>query len=155
MLTWEKFQKEKLAYNKIWDKLKGEFSGDIRKFLDKSYLVVAYDGGQVPFELSAPYNIAVESPSFFIPDSHSEQLAALIKELNACNEYKSLKKTKMRKKLEKFNAARLLVKDFHVEVRFPSLKFAYIQEIKRSKYCDHKAIDMSTVSIRVILKPEV
>ena len=152
MLTWEEFQKEKRSYNKVWDKLKDEFSGDIRKFLDKSYLVVAYNYGQVSFDLREPYSIALESPGIFIQNSRSEHLTALIKELNAFNEYNSLKRRKLRKELEKFNPSGLSVKGFHAEVRFPSLKFAYIQKIKQSKYCDQEATDMSTVSIRVVLK---
>jgi len=152
MLTWEEFKKEKRSYDKIWDKLKAEFSGDIRKFLDKSYLVAAYSYGQVSFELSEPSSIALESPSFFIPNSRFEQLTALIKEFNAFNEYNSNKKSKIRKELEKFNPNGLTVKDFRAEVRFPALKFAYIQEIKQSKYCDQEVMDMSMVSIRPILK---
>jgi len=154
MLTWEAFQKEKRSYGKVWDKLKDEFGGDIRKFLDKSYLVVAYDYGQVSFELREPYSIALESPSFFIPNSRSEQLTALIKEFTVLNEYNSLKRSKMRKELEKFNTSGLSVKNFRAEVRFPFLKFAYIQEIKQSKYCNQEAMDMSTVSINVILQKE-
>ena len=154
MLTWEEFQKEKRSYNKVWDKLKDEFSGDIRKFLDKSYLVVVYDHGQVSFELSEPYSIALESLEFFILNSRLGQLTALIKELNALSEYNPRKKTQIRKELEKFNTSGLSVKDFHAEVRFPSLKFAYIQEIKRSRYCDQAVMDMTLVSINVTLKKE-
>jgi len=154
MLTWEEFKKEKRSYSKVWDNLKAEFSGEIRKFLDKSYLVVAYNYGQVPFELSEPSSIALESPAFFISNSRFEQLAALIKEFNAFNEYNSNKKSKIRKELEKFNPSELKVKDFRAEVRFPALKFAYIQEIKQSRYCDREVMDMSTVSINVILQKE-
>ena len=134
MLTWEEFQKEKRSYEKVWDKLKEGFNGDIRKFLDKSYLVVAYNHGQVSFKSSEPYSIALESPTFFVPSARIEELTNLIKELNACDNFSRhnktkhhlFSKTKIRKELEKFNPSGLSVKGFHVEVRFPSLKFDYI-----------------------------
>ena len=152
MLSWDEFQKRKEAYNEVWLKLKEEFNGDLRDFLDKSYLVAAYDYGQVTFGYNSVSGIAMENQDFFIQNSRIEQLKKLIKEFNALKKLNPQQRTKIRKKLENFNTKGLLVKDFHAEIRFSVLKFAYIQEIKKSKYCDQTLMDMSTVSTRVILK---
>jgi hypothetical protein len=115
-------------------------------------LVVVYEHGQLPFELNEAYSIAMENANFFGLNAHFEHLINLIKEYRSCNEYDPKKKAKIKKAMERLKPSYLLVKEFWAEIRFPALKFAYIQEIKQSKYCVQESMDMSTVSIRVILR---
>ncbi|MBU4312669.1 MAG: hypothetical protein KJ706_08130 [Candidatus Omnitrophica bacterium] len=85
-MKWDEFQRRKRIYKDVWSRLKKDFNGDIRKFLDKSYLVITYGFKQMSFETDDISSIAIDYPDFFIYDRHSEALIKLV------DEYKVLKK---------------------------------------------------------------
>lgn len=151
-MRWAKFLRRLQAYKAVWQSLKAEFTGDIRNYLESSYLVIAYCFcGQMPFDLKEAYSIAVEHPDFFVNDKYSRHLLELAAEYKSVKEYEYERKRKILREMEKIDTASLSVVEFCVEIRFVTLKFDYIQEIKQSVYCDTKATDMSSVSIRPVL----
>ena len=151
-MRWDEFLRRKSEYKDTWEKLKSEYSGDIKKFLDSSYTVIAYNFGQIAFDADA-FSIARDNPDFFVQGEHSLALIRLAKEYKALeNEPTSNKRNKFLKQVAGFDLKRLSVLKNRSEVRFSTLKMPFIQEIKESKYCDQKATDMSMISIRVVLK---
>jgi hypothetical protein len=151
-MRWVEFQNRKQQYSIVWEALLTEFGGDIRKFLNQSYLVIVYGSKQMPFELSDSSTIAVEYPDFYIADVHSERLLMLGTEYKSIKDQNSEHKRDLLKEMQAIKPERLSVVDFTVEVRFSILKFDFIQTIKLSKHCDKELMDMSKVSIRVVLK---
>lgn len=148
-MNWNEFVEEKKSYKKAWELLKEGFSGDERKFLDRSYLVAATrtDGyEQVHFDFSDPGHVAKDCPGFFAQDRNYDQFINLLKR------YEKSSDKDAAEKIREFDTSRLNVRPFTVEVRFPTVKMDIIKKVKRSGYCDRDLTDMSDASINVVLK---
>ena len=150
-MKWSDFKDEKKVYLQLWDKLKKGHSGDIRKFLDKSYMVVFYHPKQISLGADA-LSLAKDNSEFFVPDKYGKEYVDLVSALKKVEkDSDSAKKDRIFKRISAFEVAQLSVVDHRFEIRFPSVDIDIIQKIKQSKYCDQELTDMSMVSIRVIL----
>lgn len=154
-MDWVEFLKKREAYKATWKKLRAEFSGDIRNYLENSYLIVVYAGYKdMPFELYEPLSIALQFPDFIIKDENSVYLLDIAGRYKA-SKHDDQRKQRIMKEVEKIDTVLLAVVDFQVEIRFSFLKFDYIQRIKQSAYCNTQLTDMSQLSIRVVIKEPV
>lgn len=150
-MKWGEFQNKKQQYSVVWEVLRVEFSGDIRKFLSQSYLVIVYGAKQMPFELNDPPGIAIEYPDFYRVDGHSKGLLKLVAEYKI-KDQDSKNKKDLLKEMQAIKPEHLSVVDFNVEIRFPAVKIDFIQKIKLSEHCNKELMDMGMASIRVVLK---
>ena len=150
-MRWPEFQNRKQQYSVVWEALRAEFDGDIQKFLTQSYLVAVYGAKQMAFELDDPIGIAIEYPDFYIVDVHSERLTKLGVEYKSIKDQNSERKRDLLTEMRAIRPEHLSVVDFNVEIRFPTMKIDDIQIIKLSKHCNKELMDMSRVSIRVVL----
>ena len=150
-MKWNDFVKEKERYLRLWSELKKEYDGKMKKFLDKSYMVVAYYPGQVELDES-PLSIAQNNKKFLVEDKRGEEFIKL------AGEYKKAdwkgdagQKDKLAKRIAVFDISQLSVIEHRFELRFPTVAIDLIQELKASKYCNKELTDMSKASIRVVL----
>jgi hypothetical protein len=151
LMEWNDFIKRKEDYQKTWSMLKAEYADSIRKFLDKSYIDIFSNGKNISFNADA-YAIAQEVPGFFIQDKFFNEYTELIKEYKAVEKLiKSKEKDEILEELKEFDDSSLSVGPNRAEIVFPTVDMDLIQEIKKSKYCDQAATNMSKASIRVIL----
>ena len=151
-MKWNDFLIEKEKYKQIWTKLKNEYSGEMRKFLDKSYMVIFYHPGQI-FLDAEPLSIAKENSGFFASDKRSQSFLKMVEEYK--REERAINsdiKDALLKKIAAYDISQLSVIEHRFEIRFPTVDIDLIQQLKQSKYCDQKLTDMSKVSIRVVLK---
>jgi len=150
-MKWNDFLKRKDEYKTTWDKLKDEYKEPIRKFLDKSYLDIFFNGKQIEFGADA-YSIALENPSFFIKDKYFDEYLELVRAYKAVEKFfKSEDKEDAMADLKEFDVSNLSVVPNRPEIVFPTVDIDFIQEVKKSKYCDQDATNMSKASIRIIL----
>lgn len=152
---------ELVAYSKhcsqIWNKFKASFRSEAtQSFLKKSYPVLSCPSGQIPLSDVNLSFIGASSPGSLVPGKDASRLIKkaaeyihLVKKSDAAdrNELK-----KMEKWLQDFNPQHLKFHSHRLEVRFPALKMALIQEIKNSPYVDSQFTGRSQTSIRVVLK---
>lgn len=151
-MKWNDFVKEKEQYAQLWAELKREYDGDMRKFLNRSYLVVAYHPGQVELDES-PLSIAQNNKGFFIQDKDGKEFIGLAGEYKRADWIGDAgQKEKLTKKIAAFDVSKISVIEHRFEVRFPTVAIEHIQLLKQSRHCDQELTDMSRVSIRVILK---
>ena len=169
-MKWKDYLDRRQLYKKAWGSMKAEFTGEIRRFLDKSHIVVTYGANmtkQMAFEKNNAYSIAMGNRDFFLKDSCSNKLLYLVRRhdeimdlarQNNSDEKKRDRYSELKlravKQLEDFNNEPLVVVDNQTEIRFPALNMNFIQQIKKSKYCDKESTSISKSSIRVILKTE-
>ena len=168
-MKWQEYLDRRVLYRKAWDVMKEEFDGDIREFLNSSYLVITYGpdmAGQMDHKITDIYSIAIDNPDFFIKDDVGKSITHLARQHKiAKDSILTLRSEDMRKLtaqsisrltrlLETFDTQCLNVVENQSEVRFPTLKMDFIQQMKKSKYCDKELTNMSRGSIRVILKAE-
>jgi len=153
-MNWEEFQIEKESYRKAWDLLKADYKDDLRKFLNKSYLVVSC---KWQFGIDNDLiKVGKDCPQFFVYEGRT------VKFLEIVNQIKSLEglKTDNKQQLEGFiNQANsidkrsiFVVDDWTIGPVFPTVDTEFIQTIKRSPYCDQQKTDMRAYSIAVVLK---
>ena len=166
-MKWQDYLDRRVLYRKAWDAMKKEFNGDMREFLNSVCLVIAYGTNmvsQMDYKIADIYSIAVDNPDFFVKDDVGNRLTRLARQHKVAKDsILTLRSEDMRKltaqsisrltrRLETFDTQCLNVVENQVEVRFPTLKMDFIQQIKKSKYCDKELTDMSRGSIRVVLK---
>ncbi|MCX6765114.1 MAG: hypothetical protein NT148_01065, partial [Candidatus Nealsonbacteria bacterium] len=82
---------------------------------------------------------------------HSKQLTKLGVEYKSIKDQNSERKKDLLNEMRAIRPEHLSVVDFNVEIRFPTMKIDDIQIIKLSKHCNKELMDMSRVSIRVVL----
>ncbi len=153
-MNWEEFQVEKELYRKSWESLKASYEGDLRKFLNKSFLVVAF-GAQ--FELNNDLiAVARECPNFFVKQGEALELLELAQELKSFEKSKSDNKKQLQNILDDVAVIKkkfvFSVEGWRVEPRFPTIDMDFIQTIKQSVYCDQTRTHMRAYSIGVVLK---
>ncbi len=172
-MKWSEFVQRKEAYKKTWALLKAEYAPEnpVRKFLDKAYMNIFFNGKQIDFNLD-PYTIARDTPDFFVKNKYFNEYLELIKTCKALEDlsYKE-KKTKVtnefdhngtirkkvsrldmkKKELQQFDVNQLEVVPNRAEMIVSTIDMDIIQNIKGSKFCDQEATLMSRASIRVIL----
>src|ERR1039457_2669128 len=92
-MNWEEFQIEKEYYRKAWESLKADYTDDLRKFLNKSYLVVAckWQFGIDNDLISA----AKEYPEFFVNKGITVKLLDTIKRIKILEGLKTNKKEEL------------------------------------------------------------
>ena len=166
-MKWKDYLNKRAIYRKTWEAMKEEFNGDARAFLNGSRLVITYGpdmAGQIDYGSTDIYSIAIDDPDFLIKDVAGSKLISLAKQYKSAKDsIPTLRSKAVREltkqlisrltwRLEGFDRQCLNVVENQVEVRFPTLKMDFIQQIKKSKYCDKELTDMSRGSIRVVLK---
>lgn len=163
-MRWRDFLDRRQAYKRAWDGLKNEYTGDIRKFLNSSHMVITYGPSledQFDSKLKDAGSIAIDNPHFFIQDASGSKLIELARQYKELRDSKGDYKSKMKKQLEimkelnELGAEFLNVVENHAEIRFPTLNIEFIQEVKKSRHCDKKMTNMGKDSIRVILKTDI
>ena len=153
-MNWEEFQIEKEYYRKSWEALKAEYTDDLRKFLNKSYLVVSC---KWQFGIDNDLiTVGKDCPQFFVHEGRT------VKFLDTVNQIKSLEgiKSDNKEQLDRFidDANRIdkrqiiVVDDWSIGPVFPTINIEYIQTIKKSPYCDQQRTQMRAYSIAVVLK---
>ena len=151
-MYWEEYLRQKDFYQAVWKKMKSGYSGDMRRFLDRAYIVVSYRIGQITLDEDA-LSIARDCADFFVEDRYSSAYLKLVQELKRVERLADGKdKVDVLEKLLGFDISRLSVVEYRFEIRFTAVDIDFIQQLKQSKYCDKKLTDMSRVSIRVVLK---
>ena len=156
-MKWRQFLDRRQKYKRAWNSLKEECEGAIMEFLNSSHLVIAYGpnmAGQFDFRRRDAGSIAMNNPDFFMQDTSGRKLIELVQQYKALKDSKADLKSTIMKQLEEFDVEFLSVVDNQAEVRFPTLNIGFIQEVKKSKYCDKKTTSMGKSSIRVILKAD-
>ncbi len=151
-MKWDEYVSQKMSYQDVWQRVKNEHSGDMRKFLDRSYIVVCYRVGQVALDADS-FIIARDHKDFFMFDRHSSVYMKLAEELKRAEMLlEGKKKALILKKLWNFDVSKLSVKENWAEVRFCTVDMPKIQLLKESKFCDQALTNKSQASIRIILK---
>ena len=168
-MKWKDYLDRRVIYKKAWDAMKEEFNGDIREFLNSSYLVITYGpdmAGQMDYKIANIYSIAIDNPDFFIKDDVGKSITRLARQHKIAKDSiltlrsEDMKKltvqsiSRLTRLLETFDTQCLNVVENQAEVRFPMLKMDFIQQVKESKYCDKALTIMSRDSIRVVVKTE-
>jgi hypothetical protein len=151
-MYWDQFLTQKKKYEEVWAKLKNEFTGDVRGFLDESYLVMAYQHRQMDYSVADIVNIAITQPVFIVKNPNSDEMLELAEEYNTVKDRNTEVAKKILSRMHEIDAADIEIVKYHVEMRFPTVAIQHIQLIKQSKYVDQQLTDMRTLSIRVILK---
>ena len=77
-MKWEEFEREKELYLESWERLKDEFSGDARKFLNKSYVVILFNRCKQFRIENTVVQIVTAYPYFFIEDDACKKLTELV-----------------------------------------------------------------------------
>ena len=151
-MKWDDFTKEKEMYVHLWEEMKKGYGGEMREFLNKSYLVVAYHPGQIALDTGA-FGIAQNNSEFRVPDKWGKDYVELATEYRKAERGPdNTFKDKLTKRITAFDVSKLSIIEHRYEIRFPTVDIDLIQQLKRSGYCDQKLTDMSKVSIRVVLK---
>ena len=154
-MRWKEFLNKRQMYEEVWAALKSEYDGDIRNYLNRSRLVIAYGpgmAGQFDAKNKDVGSIAIDHSDFFIRNASGDRLVELAKQYKAIRDQDNDLKPEIIKQLELFNTEFLDVVENQPEIRFPELNIEFIQEVKNSKYCDKKMTSMSKSSIRVVLR---
>jgi hypothetical protein len=153
-MNWEEFQNEKEFYRKSWEALKAEYTGDLRKFLNKSYLVVAC---KWQFGIDTDLIAAgKECPSFFSYKGSTIKFLDTVGKIIVLEGHKSNNKDELESLMD--DVADLdrkdifIVEDWRIEPVFPTVDMEYIQTIKKSPHCDQERTVMRAYSISVVLK---
>jgi len=150
-MKWSEFLQEKQAYCEAFEKLKADFDGDMRKFLDKSYLVVTYNRcGQISLDSCDMETIAKQHSDFLKQDSHSARLIWIANRFR--NAKRMHEQTRLSEEQKQYFAKVISVVEHQIEMRFPTMNIDFIQQVKQTKYCNQQLTDMTKVSIRVIMK---
>jgi len=153
-MNWEEFQKEKESYRESWEALKADYTDDLRKFLNKSYLTVSckWQFG-IDSDLIA---IAKECPEFFVNEGKTVKFLEMIRQIKALEALKSDNKEQLENFTEMANnidkRSIFVVDDWTISPVFPTINIDYIQKIKESPYCDQERTIMRAYSIVVVLK---
>ena len=168
-MKWQEYLDRRVLYRKAWDAMKKEFNGDMREFLNSVCLVIAYGTNmvsQMDYKIANIYSIAIDNPDFFIKDDVGKSITRLARQHKIAKDSiltlrsEDMKKltaqsiSRLTRVLETFDTQCLNVVENQPEVRFPTLKMNFIQQVKESKYCDKALIIMSKDSIRVVVKTE-
>jgi len=151
-MRWEIFLQKKELYKKVWGKLKNEFTGDDRKFLESSYLVIHYKHAQIGFSTNDIASVAIEHPEFIVKNRNSTPMLKLAEEYRKAKKRNSESAKDIYSEMRRIDAREIEVAEYRVEIIFPTVAIERIQRLKRSKYVDQKLTDMRKVSIRVILE---
>lgn len=154
-MLWNEYLEKRKLYRQNWLDLKNSFSGDTGKFLNKSYIVIAYGENfsrQMDFELGEVQSITINNTDFFARDRHSESLFSLSAEYRKLKDSDSEAKNEIVKKMKAVKTDSLTVVAHRVELRFPMTSMQHIRQIKQSEYCDKGSTDMGDISIRVVLR---
>lgn len=152
-MNWNEFLQRKAEYKKTWENLKLEYSGDvdITKFLNKSSLIVFYNFKQIEMYEDA-VGIAKNAPDFFIRNQYNSEFIKIVEAYKVAEkDPEKGKKDVFSKQILEFDVQGLKVAPNRPEIRFPTVDMSIIQQLKKSKYCDQEATNMSRASIRVIL----
>ena len=151
-MQWTDFQKEKIRFKEMFKEMKEDacFRREIREFLGKSCLVVAYGGRQMSWDTDLG-TIAQDHPRFLRPDEYSEGFTALIRQLKKLKDAGETVPETLERKIGKFDATLFSVVEHRIELRFPTVATDFIQAVKESKYSDKTWTSMSKASIRVVL----
>lgn len=142
-----------------FEKLKNCFSGEERKILEKTYVVLNFNGkGQtnLPRDMdSLLLNIDI---AIVACKNNGSFLYFLKKRQEIKNKIASLE-SYLRYLEKRINDAiiegKIEVSPFTVEIRFEELNFDVIQKIKQTDFCDREKTDMSKTSIRIVLKVNI
>ena len=153
-MTWTQFQKRRLLYHRAWQELKDEFEDEVRKYLDRSNLVISYGKWQYPYNTNDVLSVAIDYPDFFVKDKAGHEIIDIAKQYKDAKERDSEEKNKAICKAHEFDLEHLYVVDNTGEIRFPELRIDFIQKIKQSRHVDHGMTNMSKASINVVLRVE-
>ena len=160
-MTWNEFLAEKKLYVEAWKKIRNASTGDMQKFLFKSWIVV-YCKQQ--FDIDADFfTVFNECPTFFKTVPRFDRIKELYEEMKKLEKHikrekedrESLLRDKeeLQQKIDELFPGELPVDDsWSIEVRFPTVDIDLIQQIKYSPYCDQERTMMRPASINVVLK---
>jgi hypothetical protein len=153
-MNWEEFQTEKEFYRKSWEALKADFSDDLRKFLNKSQLVVSC---KWQFGIDNDLiTIGKDCSQFFVHEGRTVKFLDTIKQIKSLENLKSDNKEQLENFIEMANSidkrSIFVVDDWTIGPVFPTINIYYIQAIKKSPYCDQEKTIMRAYSIAVVLK---
>ena len=154
-MNWAEFQIEKEYYRKAWELLKVDYTGDLGKFLNKSYLIV-----------SCKWHFGIDNdlitagkdcPQFFISKGVAEDFLEIINEIKILEGIKAgNKKEEIEDLIDEINDLNkksiFVVDDWTIGPVFPTINMDFIQTIKKSSYCDQERTIMRAYSIAVVIK---
>ena len=155
-MTWFETKRYIDSCKLSWQILKQEFNGKEREILEQAYLVVNYSAGQIELSRLTLEAIALHH-SHLLKQSYFIELVK--KKIWLRDQNQKHQNGKLQRDLEwteaqikKINVSMVELNPFTVEVRFKQLNFGLIQRLKKSKFVDQSKIDMTKVSIKVVLK---
>jgi len=153
-MNWEEFQTEKEFYRKAWEALKADYTDDLRKFLNKSYLVVSC---KWHFGIDTDLITAgKECPQFFVHEGRTVKFLDIVHQIKALEDLKSDNKVQLENFINDANGidkrSIFIVDDWRIGPVFPTVNMEYIQTFKKSPYCDQEKTIMRAYSIAVVLK---
>jgi len=153
-MNWEQFQTEKEYYRKAWELLKADYTDDLRKFLNKSYL-----------DVSCKWHFGIDNdlimvgkdcPQFFIPEGRTVKFLEIVSQIKALESLKTDNKVQLENFINEANSidkrSIFVVHDWTIGPVFPTVNMEYIQTIKKSPFCDQEKTIMRAYSIAVVLK---
>ena len=92
-MNWEEFQIEKEYYRKSWEALKAEFTDDLRKFLNKSYLVVS-----CKWQFGIDNDLITagkDCPQFFVHEGRTVKFLDIVKQIKSLEGLKTDNKVQL------------------------------------------------------------
>lgn len=156
-MDYENFVTRAELFKKIWQEFKDSFhEPELKAYLKHSYAVLSHASGQLYLGSTDFRTIAMESPSFLVPNQASSSLIKHVRELEGLKKDSEERSKKERARIEKwfqeFDPQRLKFEEPRLEVRFPSLKMDLIQRMKQSPLVDQRFTGKERAAIRVVLE---
>jgi len=155
-MTWFNAKRYIESCVESWQVLKAQFDGKEREILEKkSYLVIDYHTGQIELSRLTLEAIALHHPHLL---KQSYFIELVKKKVWLRDQNQKHQNGKLQKDLEwteariKTMEPKIELNPFTIEVRFQQLNFGLIQRLKKSKFVDRSKIDITKVSIKVVLK---
>ena len=152
-MKWAEFIQSRESYEQVWAKLKEESSGDLTKYLKRSYIEIFYGQGcQISWASNDPVSIALSNSDFLIEDYHSKSLLSLARAYKSITDKNTEQAKDILSQMKSIKPELLSVQEFYVDIIFPTMDIDLIQEIKRSKWIDQSRVKMSKAYIRTPLR---
>lgn len=141
----------------VWQKFKESFHDPrLKTYLKHAHAVLSCASGQIPLDGLDISSVAMYSPQSFTPNRASKSLIEHVRLLESLKKETEAtakaERGRVEKWLREFHREKLEFEEHRLEIRFASLKVAFIQEIKRSSFVDSNLTSMGLASIRVVLK---
>ena len=155
-MKWAEFIQSRESYEQVWAKLKEESTGDLTKYLKRSYIEIFYGQGcQISWASNDPVSIVTNTPDtsdFLVEDFQSKSLLSLARAYKSITDKNTEQAKGILSQMKSVKPELLSVQEFYVDIIFPTMDIDLIQEIKRSKWIDQSRVKMSKAYIRTPLR---